>query len=373
MITASPAFSISGTASSSHLRRLRRSVAPTRYARGVAAEITILSMTAVGLAAVAVLSGWDGISLRWSWVAVAVAAEAVSVIAFSTGPRVLAQTPTVSLRWTESVATTLAGNAIAATVPVVGPQISTGFVYREYQRHGADRSRIAWALAVNGMASTVAFGVLLAVGARMADDGRSSLAAVAGSVISIAPVAVIAVAVRVATVRARLTRAINAATSLLPHRDRGSGSRDRSAGGSFLDRLSAIRLTPRLAAAALGLAVLNWTADLGCLAAAAAATGHPLAAKILLMTWVAGATATTLRLTPGGLGVVESAMTGVLLASGLSTAEAVSAVLAYRAVSFWLLATAGWGVHARRTVRRWALPDPPVGGDPAPSGVTTMA
>ncbi len=104
-------------------------------------------------------SGWDGFALGWSWVVAAVGAEAVSVVAFATGPKLLVQTRTLPLRWKDSLATTLAGNAISATVPVVGPQISTGFVFREYQRHGADRPRIAWALAVSGMASTVAFGV----------------------------------------------------------------------------------------------------------------------------------------------------------------------------------------------------------------------
>lgn len=91
------------------------------------------------------------------------------------------------------------------------------------------------------------------------------------------------------------------------------------------------------------------------------------------MTWAAGATATTLRLTPGGLGVVETAMSGVLIANGFNAADAVTVVLVYRAVSFWLLTVVGWGVHVRRHLRRWALADPPAGGRPAPSGVMTAA
>ncbi|MGH3007132.1 MAG: lysylphosphatidylglycerol synthase transmembrane domain-containing protein [Gaiellaceae bacterium] len=41
-------------------------------------------------------------------------------------------------------------------------------------------------------------------------------------------------------------------------------------------------------------------------------------------------------ITPGGVGVVEATMTGMLVAAGAPAGEAIAAVLGYRLVSHWL-------------------------------------
>jgi uncharacterized protein (TIRG00374 family) len=46
--------------------------------------------------------------------------------------------------------------------------------------------------------------------------------------------------------------------------------------------------------------------------------------------------------TPGGLGAVEAALTAGVTAIGVSTGVAVSSVLLYRLVSFWLPILPGW-------------------------------
>jgi len=45
---------------------------------------------------------------------------------------------------------------------------------------------------------------------------------------------------------------------------------------------------------------------------------------------------------PGGIGAVEGAMSLALSATGLPYATAITAVLLYRTVTFWLPAPAGW-------------------------------
>ena len=47
--------------------------------------------------------------------------------------------------------------------------------------------------------------------------------------------------------------------------------------------------------------------------------------------------------TPGGLGAVEAALSAGLTAAGLPGAAAVSAVLLFRLLTFWLPVPAGWG------------------------------
>ena len=46
--------------------------------------------------------------------------------------------------------------------------------------------------------------------------------------------------------------------------------------------------------------------------------------------------------TPGGIGAVEAALSAGLTAAGLHGTEAFSAVLLFRAVTFWLPVPLGW-------------------------------
>lgn len=60
-----------------------------------------------------------------------------------------------------------------------------------------------------------------------------------------------------------------------------------------------------------------------------------------------------MNITPGGVGITEGTVGLVLVASGLRTGQALAAVLLYRLISFWLVASAGWLVFLRlRTAGR---------------------
>jgi hypothetical protein len=89
------------------------------------------------------------------------------------------------------------------------------------------------------------------------------------------------------------------------------------------------------------LAVLNWVADCGCLACAILAAGQPVPWHGLLLAYGAGATAGSTGVTPGGFALVEIALTAALVASGMSSGGALTAVLAYRLVNFWLILLGG--------------------------------
>jgi uncharacterized protein (TIRG00374 family) len=58
---------------------------------------------------------------------------------------------------------------------------------------------------------------------------------------------------------------------------------------------------------------------------------------------------------PGGIGGVEGATIGVFVAFGIPAGQALIAVLAYRAISFWLPTVPGIAGYLalRRTVRGW--------------------
>jgi uncharacterized protein (TIRG00374 family) len=99
---------------------------------------------------------------------------------------------------------------------------------------------------------------------------------------------------------------------------------------------------------ALAAAVGRWLLDFFALAAALAAVGDHTRLALVLLAYVGAQLLAQIPITPGGLGIVEAGLTGLLAAAGVSAAAAAVATLAYRLVSYWLLLPAGlaaWVVH----------------------------
>jgi len=90
-----------------------------------------------------------------------------------------------------------------------------------------------------------------------------------------------------------------------------------------------------------GIILLN-LAYIGVLAACVKAFGGDLSLPLVAVVYLAGATIGQAAPTPGGLGAVEAALSAGLTAAGLDGGIAVSAVLMYRLVTFWLPTVPGY-------------------------------
>jgi len=90
-----------------------------------------------------------------------------------------------------------------------------------------------------------------------------------------------------------------------------------------------------------GILLLN-LAYIGVLYACVAAFGGSLSIAVVAVVYLAGATIGQAAPTPGGLGAVEAALAAGLTAAGLDAGVAVSAVLLYRLVTFWLPTVPGY-------------------------------
>jgi uncharacterized membrane protein YbhN (UPF0104 family) len=97
-----------------------------------------------------------------------------------------------------------------------------------------------------------------------------------------------------------------------------------------------------------------WGFDICVLWACFHAFGGAPPFTVILMSYFVGMVGNLLPL-PGGLGGVEGGMIGAFAAFGVNLDEAVLAVLAYRAISFWLPTLPGAVAYfqLRRTVARW--------------------
>lgn len=88
------------------------------------------------------------------------------------------------------------------------------------------------------------------------------------------------------------------------------------------------------------------------LLAALRATGARPNPSLVLLAYAATAVITLVPLTPGGLGIVEASLTGLLVLAGISSSSAVVATLAFRIGSYWL-PTIGGGVSFVLARRRY--------------------
>jgi hypothetical protein len=171
-------------------------------------------------------------------------------------------------------------------------------------------------------------------------------------VLSALVIVVGAVAIRRATVRERVGR--GAVWTLgrvqrVIHRPAGDAA---AIVGSTMAGLAAFQLHRRDALHVTGSAFRNWAFDLLCLAFSIKAAGAHVPWWGIVLAWAAGSGGASLNLTPGGLGVVEVALTGALVALRVPSTQALTAVLLYRGITFWLAIVIGWPIYWRLSRER---------------------
>jgi uncharacterized protein (TIRG00374 family) len=83
------------------------------------------------------------------------------------------------------------------------------------------------------------------------------------------------------------------------------------------------------------------SSDYGCLLAALPATGAEHKPSLMLLAYSAAGLIALFPLTPGGLGIVEASLSGLLILADVHPGYAVLATLAYRIASYWLPLLAG--------------------------------
>lgn len=76
--------------------------------------------------------------------------------------------------------------------------------------------------------------------------------------------------------------------------------------------------------------------DYGCLLASIRATGAKPNPSLVLLAYAVAKLLALIPITPGGLGIVEAGLSGLLIVAGVPGGDAVVATLAYRLISYWL-------------------------------------
>jgi uncharacterized membrane protein YbhN (UPF0104 family) len=113
-----------------------------------------------------------------------------------------------------------------------------------------------------------------------------------------------------------------------------------------------------------------WGFDIAVLWASFHAFGAVPPVGVIVMAYFVGTLANTLPL-PGGIGGVDGGMIGAFLAFGVDPGTAVLAVLAYRAIAFWLPTLPGAIAYfqLRRTMGEWKAEQAEAELQPAPARI----
>lgn len=286
---------------------------------------------------------------RWQWLLAAAGAELSSFVVFARLQRWLLRAGGAELRLGTMVEITLAGNALAVTLPG-GAAWSASFAFEQLRRRGAERVLAVWVLLAAGALSSFALFVLLVAGIEWA-GGRGPVASLRIPALVLAG---IPVAAGVALVAARRIPRFGAAWRSAGARIEGLLRRCGKAGRWMLsigERFATVR--PRAVdwAGSFVLALLNWGYDAATLAFAMLALGVAIPWRGWLVAYALAQITASFPITPGGIGVVEGSLSVALIAYGVPTHEAVASVLLYRIFSFWGTVPIGWAAWGALEVR----------------------
>lgn len=328
-----------------------------RVARVAVVAVATLALASASVAKRSALTASVAVlgRLQWAWLPAAVLLEIASLAALAGMQRRLLTAGGTRIGARPMLATVFAANAVSVSVPVAGPELGTVFTFRRLTRQGADATLASWSLLAGGLISTAA-GALVVAGGGLSSGNTVVLAAAAPvALLAVAALATVAVAAHRPRLRGALeqsaARALRRAGRILRRRTGDPGPAVRAWGG----RLGSLRLTPSAWVTASGLALANWLTDAAVLAVSIHAVGAAVPWHILLLIYGSGVAAQSLTITPGGTGVAEGTLGLTLVAAGLRPGPALAAVLLYRLVSFWLVASAGWLVFL--WLRRHRLPE----------------
>ena len=279
---------------------------------------------------------------------VALVAALASTVAFAAVRKQTMQAAGVTVPLRTAVAVSYAAGALHTTLPG-GTVLSTAYAFRRLRSWGASTVVASWSLTVTGLLATGTLSVLGLTGLLLGGGATGSvIQSVAGvTVVLVGTVGI----VRLTRKPDRLRPAAGRVLRWINRLRRRPAETGYAVLATLIDDLQAIRPSRRAWLAALSLSMLNWAFDAACLAACLAALGVHVGFAALLLSYTAGMAASNLTAVPGGLGVVEAALTLGITTAGVPVTAALGAVLVYRILSLGGVVVIGWTVLAVQRLR----------------------
>ncbi|GAB2914462.1 lysylphosphatidylglycerol synthase transmembrane domain-containing protein [Streptomyces mayteni] len=231
---------------------------------------------------------------------------------------------------------TLAANAVAGALPG-GAAFSAAWIYRQLRRRGVGQALAAAVLVVAGALSALGLLVMIVLG--LLTTGARGPGAVIGR--GLAVLALLALLILVLLRFARVRAACWRWWGRIRERH-ARARRGEEAVRELVAQAQSVQPGIRPWLRPFTLALLNWVLDAACLVTSLWALDIGVPWHGLLIAYALAQIPGSLRLTPGGIGVVEASLAALLSVYGLTAGEALAGTLLYRFWSYWLLQPIGW-------------------------------
>ena len=294
-------------------------------------------------ALIKVISAWPKLlHMDYRWMAVMFVAEVASFVCAAWLLRLLLRTT----QWFNVVAALLVGNAVTNVLPA-GDVAGAGVQFQMLAIGGIDADQAAGGLTASsiiglaGLLMLPVFALPALIGGEPVSAGLEHAAFLGlGGFVLIVGFAAILLTTDVVLVK--LANGLQWLLNVIPRRK----SRTEGLARRLQDQRDMVRtdLGRRWWQAALligGRIGLDYVALLAALRATGARP-HP---SLVLLAYAATAVIALVPLTPGGLGIVEASLSGLLVLAGVPSANAIIATLAYRLVTYWLPIFVGGGIY----------------------------
>ncbi|QTI70027.1 lysylphosphatidylglycerol synthase transmembrane domain-containing protein [Gordonia polyisoprenivorans] len=279
--------------------------------------------------------------LDWVWLVACVVAAVLSMDSFAQVQRALLRSAGVRVRQLQSLAVVLAANSLSQTMPG-GQVLAPAFTYRETRKWGATPVVASWQVVMSGLLAGVGLAVLGFGGAVLA-GAKTNPFSLMFSIVGF--VAVALVLQYLATHPESLQSTGERVLGWYNHLRNKPEDSGLERFNEVLEQLRAVQLTRRDTTIAFGWSMFNWVTDIACLMFACWAVGvHPSISGVMVAYAAGKAVGTAVPLLPGGIGVVDAVLVPALTTAGMPAADALTAVLVYRIVSYVLIAAVGWVV-----------------------------
>jgi hypothetical protein len=292
---------------------------------------------------------------QWGWLLAAAAFELLSMMAFARTQRIILRAAGVHAPVLSVAATALAGNAIAVSIPLIGPGAGSVFSFGRFRQAANDPAPAGWTLLIAGLISNLVWILLIAIGATVSGNPAAALSGLLGGAVIVVTTIVGIVALGRPRSRKLIIRQVARLVRISQRLSGRPVGDPEEVTESALDALSAFRMRGRDWVQAVGLSCINWFAGVACLVAAILSVGAEVPWTKVILIYCAGAAASSFNLTPGGLGVTEAVLAAGLVATRMKAVEALGSVLIFRFFSFWLVVLIGWSIYSdvrRKRVRR---------------------
>lgn len=285
--------------------------------------------------------------LQWGWLFVAIVCGVLALVVYGELHRELLLVGGARVPGTTVQGINFVENAVSTTVPVVGGAGAIVYAIDQLRRRGVDAPLASWSVLLAGVLATLTLLVLGAVGLGLGGRLPLGLALALAALIGLGAMGAWKVLTHPAVLRQGM-RPVVWVGRWLPGchacREVWAVHAERVV-ARLADRIALLRPSAPRWVVFVVLAALTWILDFSTMASSVAAVGSSAPWNVLLVGFLLVQGSIALQVLPGGVGLAETSLLALLLASGVTGATATASVLIYRSISWLGLSLLGWLIY----------------------------